>query len=165
VANEVKELAKETAKATEDISRKIEAIQTDTKGAVEAIAQITGIINQINDISNTIASAVEEQTATTNEMARNVSEAAKGSSQIAENVVAVATAAKGTTQGANDTQTAAQELSRMAVELQRLVGQFKFDGSAGGAGASELRTTAKEARDAHLAGRVNTQPGMTTRVH
>src|SRR6266568_3773184 len=68
VANEVKELAKETAKATEDISRKITAIQTDTQGAVEAIATITGVITQINDISGTIATAVEEQSATTNEM-------------------------------------------------------------------------------------------------
>lgn len=127
VANEVKELAKETAKATEDISQKIETIQSDTKGAVDAIQQITAIINQINDISNTIASAVEEQTATTNEIARNVGEAAKGSSQIAENVVSVATAAKSTTEGANNTQTAAQELSRMAAELQRLVGQFRYE--------------------------------------
>jgi methyl-accepting chemotaxis protein len=78
VANEVKELAKQTAKATEDISRKIEAIQGDTKGAVEAIAQIGKIINQINDIQNTIASAVEEQTATTSEISRNVAEAARG---------------------------------------------------------------------------------------
>jgi methyl-accepting chemotaxis protein len=78
VANEVKELAKETAKATEDISRKIEAIQADTKGSVEAIGTISTIINQINDISNTIATAVEEQNATTNEMSRNVSEAARG---------------------------------------------------------------------------------------
>ena len=78
VANEVKELAKQTAKATEDISRKIEAIQGDTKGAVEAIAQIGKIINQINDIQNTIASAVEEQTATTGEISRNVAEAAQG---------------------------------------------------------------------------------------
>src|SRR5882757_4137003 len=79
VANEVKELAKETAKATEDISRKIEAIQSDTKNAVDAIQQISGVIKQINDISNTIATAVEEQNATTNEMSRNVSEAALGS--------------------------------------------------------------------------------------
>ena len=72
VANEVKELAKQTAKATEDISRKIEAIQGDTKNAVSAISQISGVIKQVNDISNTIATAVEEQNATTNEMARNV---------------------------------------------------------------------------------------------
>ncbi len=82
VANEVKELAKQTAKATEDISRKIEAIQADTKGAVDAIGQIGRIIMQINDIQNTIASAVEEQTATTNEISRNVAEAAKGSTDI-----------------------------------------------------------------------------------
>ncbi len=72
VANEVKELAKQTAKATEDISQKINAIQGDTKSAVDAIGNISGIINQINDISNTIATAVEEQSATTNEMSRNV---------------------------------------------------------------------------------------------
>jgi methyl-accepting chemotaxis protein len=165
VANEVKELAKETAKATEDISQKIEAIQTDTKGAVEAIAQISGIINQINDISNTIASAVEEQTATTNEIARSVQEGAKGGSQVAENIAAVAQAAKSTTQGASDTQTAASELARMATELQKVVGQFKYDGSGGAIGAGESRSTARETRDAHLAGRVRTQPGMAARLH
>src|ERR1022692_3793657 len=85
VANEVKELAKETAKATEDISLKIEAIQTDTKGAVDAIAEISAIINQINDLQNTIASAVEEQSATTNEIGRNIAEASKGSTEIAQN--------------------------------------------------------------------------------
>jgi len=126
VANEVKELAKETAKATEDISLKIETIQSDTRGAVEAIRQISDVINQINDISNTIATAVEEQTATANEMGRNVSEASKGSGEIAQNITAVATAAQSTTQGANNTQQAAGELSRMAADLQRLVGQFKY---------------------------------------
>jgi methyl-accepting chemotaxis protein len=73
VANEVKELAKQTANATEDISQRIEAIQTDTKAAVQAITQITDIINQINDFQSTIASAIEEQTATTNEISRNIS--------------------------------------------------------------------------------------------
>jgi methyl-accepting chemotaxis protein len=164
VANEVKELAKETAKATEDISRKIEAIQGDTKGAVEAIGQITTIINQLNDISNTIASAVEEQTATTNEITRNVGEAAKGSSQIVENIVSVATAAKSTTEGATNTQTAAQELARMAAELQRLVGQFKFDEGGGVGGTAEVRPAAKQVREAHLAGRAKTPPGVTTRL-
>ena len=110
VANEVKELAKETAKATEDISRKIEAIQTDTKAAVEAIAEISGVINQINGISNTIATAVEEQNATTNEMARNVSEAARGSGEITSNIAGVAQAAESTSRGAGDTQKAAQQL-------------------------------------------------------
>jgi methyl-accepting chemotaxis protein len=127
VANEVKELAKETAKATEDIGRKVEAIQSNTKGAVAAIKQITTIINQMNDLSSSIASAVEEQSATTNEMARNISEASKGSTQIAENVTAVAKAAEGTMQGAGNVQQAAGELSRMAVELQQLVAQFQYE--------------------------------------
>jgi methyl-accepting chemotaxis protein len=126
VANEVKELAKQTAKATEDISRKIEAIQADTKGAVEAIAQIGQIINQINDIQNTIASAVEEQTATTGEISRNVAEAARGSNEIAQNITGVAQAARSTTEGASNTKSSADELSRIALDLQKLVSQFRY---------------------------------------
>ena len=126
VANEVKELAKETAKATEDISQKIEAIQGDTSSAVDAIRQIAETINQINDISNTIASAVEEQTATTNEISRNVTEAAKGSTEIAENITGVAKAAEATTEGASNTEQAAAELSKMAGDLQSLTGKFKY---------------------------------------
>ena len=124
VANEVKELAKETAKATEDISRKIEAIQNDTKGAVAAIGQIGVVIGQINDIQTTIASAVEEQSATTNEITRNLAEAAKGTTDISHNIAGVAEAARSTTAGAAETQKSAQTLERMAAELQGLVGQF-----------------------------------------
>jgi methyl-accepting chemotaxis protein len=124
VANEVKELAKQTAKATEEIGQKIDAIQGDTKGAVKAIEDISSIINQINDISNSIASAVEEQTVTTNEIGRSVSEAAKGVADIAKNIGGVAVAARNTTQGANDTQKALQELSQMSTRLQSVVGQF-----------------------------------------
>ena len=94
VANEVKELAKQTAKATEDISRKITAIQTDTKGAVDAIGSISEVINKVNDISSTIATAVEEQSATTNEMTRNVADAAKGSGEITHNIEGMAEAAR-----------------------------------------------------------------------
>jgi methyl-accepting chemotaxis protein len=126
VANEVKELAKQTAKATEDIGRRIEAIQDDTKGAVKAIEEIGGIINQINDISNSIATAVEEQTVTTNEIGRSVTEAAKGVDDIAKNIGGVAVAAKNTTQGANDTQKASQELSQMAAQLQGVISKFTF---------------------------------------
>ncbi len=126
VANEVKELAKQTAKATEEIGQKIEAIQGDTKGAVKAIAEISQIIDQINDISNSIASAVEEQTVTTNEIGRSVAEAAKGTGDIARNISGVAVAAKNTTQGASDTQKASQELSRMASLLQGVVSKFQF---------------------------------------
>ncbi|HEY3381597.1 MAG TPA: methyl-accepting chemotaxis protein [Vicinamibacterales bacterium] len=126
VANEVKELAKETAKATEDISGKIAAIQGDTSGAVEAIRQISALISQIDDVSNTIASAVEEQTATTNEIGRNITEAARGSAEIARNIAGVATAADGTTRGAADTQGAARSLATMAGQLQQLVGRFNL---------------------------------------
>lgn len=130
VANEVKELAKETAKATEEIGEKIAAIQGDTKSAIDAIKEITGIINQINDISNTIATAVEEQTATTGEISRNVSEAARGSSEIAQNITAVAQAAQDTTAGATSTQGAAGDLQRMASELQEMVGRFRLEPAA-----------------------------------
>ncbi|MBN9521491.1 PAS domain S-box protein [bacterium] len=125
VANEVKELAKQTARATEDIGRKIEAIQGDTRGAVEAIGQIGKVIAEINDILNTIASAVEEQTATTGEISRSVTEAAKGSNEIAQNITGVAHAARGTTEGAGETMRSADALSRMASDLQQLVSGFK----------------------------------------
>jgi methyl-accepting chemotaxis protein len=126
VANEVKELAKQTAKATEEISQKIDAIQTDTKGAVRAIADVTGIINQINDISNSIASAVEEQTVTTNEINRSMAEAARGVGDITQNMTGVAAAAQSTTSGANEAQRAAHELSNTAASLQAVVAHYKL---------------------------------------
>lgn len=127
VANEVKELAKQTAKATEDISQKITAIQEDTKRAVESIGSITAVINQINDISSTIATAVEEQSATTNEMSRNVQEAAKGSGEISKNIQGVAAAAESTTHGAQDSLKAAEQLTEMSRELRNMVDQFKLE--------------------------------------
>jgi methyl-accepting chemotaxis protein len=147
VANEVKELAKETAKATDDISRKIEAIQTDTKAAVDAIASISEVINQVNGISNTIATAVEEQNATTNEMARNVSEAAHGSGEITSNIAGVAEAAESTSRGAGDTQKAAQQLVETSAELRRLVEQFKIGASSEdrGNGSAAIRAQSKAA--------------------
>jgi methyl-accepting chemotaxis protein len=151
VANEVKELAKQTAKATEDISLKITAIQADTKRAVESIGSITVIINQINDISGTIATAVEEQSATTNEMSRNVAEAAKGSEEISNNIQGVASAAQSTTRGAQGTLKAAQVLTDMAAQLRGLVEQFKLanDEEAGkpatGTGKDRLRARAAQA--------------------
>ena len=126
VANEVKELAKQTAKATEEISRKIEAIQGDTKASVGAIGEITTVINQINDISNAIASAVEEQTVTTNEINRSMAEAARGVGDITTNITGVAVAAKDTTKGISDTQHAAQVLGHMAAQLQSVVSKFTF---------------------------------------
>ena len=91
MANEVKELAKETAKATGDIASKIEVIQGDSKAAIEAMSQIDQIMDKINQAQSTIASAVEEQTATTNEIGRTVAEVATGSGDIAQNIGHVAT--------------------------------------------------------------------------
>ena len=127
VANEVKELAKETAKATEDIGRSIESIQTDTQEAIAAIGHIGAIIAQIDDISTTIASAVEQQSATTNEMGRNVAESARGTSEIARNISTVAETAHNTASGAGQTMTAATELARMAAELKQLISKFSFN--------------------------------------
>lgn len=131
VANEVKELAKETAKATEDIARKVEAIQGDTQGAVSAIGEIADVIRRLNDISGTIASAVEEQAATTGEIGRNVEQAARGAHEIAGNITTVATAAQSTSQGVQNAQHASHELAQMAAVLQQLVGRFTIGDSLG----------------------------------
>lgn len=126
VANEVKELANQTAKATKEISHKISAIQGDTASAVLAIGEITAVIKQVNDISTTIASAVEEQSATTNEMGRNVTAASRGVQEIAENITGVAQAAQSTSQGSSENQQAAAKLYEMASNLQSLVDKFKY---------------------------------------
>jgi methyl-accepting chemotaxis protein len=139
VANEVKELAKQTAKATEDISQKIAAIQSDTKGAVDAIATIGAVINQISDISSTIATAVEEQSATTNEMSRNVTEAAKGSTEITQNIAGVSQAAQGTSSSAHESMKAAHKLAEMSTQLRGLVEQFKVSDEGPDNGRRRLR--------------------------
>jgi methyl-accepting chemotaxis protein len=125
VASEVKDLAQETARATEDISRRVEAIQADTSGAVSAIEEISSVIARISDFQTTIASAVEEQTATTGEMNRSVSEASGGAGEIAQNITGVAEAARTTSQGVGETQQATAELARMSTELSGLVSRFR----------------------------------------
>jgi methyl-accepting chemotaxis protein len=121
VANEVKELAKATAEATEDISAKIEAIQTDTTGVVDAIAEISTVIGQIAEIQNSIASAVEEQSATTSEIASAVADVAERAALINETMTGVSSAAESSTQGASEVQRSATELSTIAGELQGLI--------------------------------------------
>jgi methyl-accepting chemotaxis protein len=118
VANEVKELAKQTRSSTEEIGRTIETLQAGTKGAAAAFTQIEAIIGSINDISSSIASAVEEQTVTTNEIGHNINEAAQGINEVTGNLHGVAVSAKQTTQGAEDTMKASLELSRLASGLQ-----------------------------------------------
>jgi len=125
VANEVKELAKETARATEDIGGKIEAIQSDTEAAIAAIARISEIIDRTSAFQTTIAGAVEEQTATTAEIGRNLADAAQSSREIAHNMVGVRDAARCTTEGAAGVQTAATELGEMASTLSALVDELK----------------------------------------
>ena len=126
VANEVKELARQTAKATDEITHKIGNIQTDAQGAMQAIREITTIIKEINDIQTVIAGAVEEQAATTNEISNNTHQAARASTEIARNITSVADAAKGTTAGATETAAAAAELARLASDLRRVVDLFKL---------------------------------------
>ncbi len=126
VAAEVKDLAQETARATEDISQRVEAIQADTTDAVSAIGEISAIINQLGDYQTTIASAVEEQTATTNDMSRSVAEAAQGSQDIAGNITTVSTAADATTAGVAASQASTSDLARMSAQLRQLVGQFRY---------------------------------------
>ena len=126
VANEVKELSEETAKATEDIARRVEAIQGDTSGAVDAIGRISEIIGSINDFQLTIASAVEEQTATTTEMSRSIQEGAHGASEIASNITGVSQAAEQTNQALSQTRIAVDELSRLAADLRAATTHFRF---------------------------------------
>jgi methyl-accepting chemotaxis protein len=127
VANEVKELAKQTARATEEIKQKITVIRENTGGAVEAIGGIKGVIDKISQISTEIATAVEEQSATTSEMSRNVSEAAQGAATISTNIEAVAHAAKDTSTNVNEAQTATEHLARVANQLRDQISRFKVD--------------------------------------
>ncbi|MCI3921881.1 methyl-accepting chemotaxis protein [Paenibacillus sp. TRM 82003] len=124
VAGEVKELAQQTARATEEIVGRVNATQTDASAAAGAIGQITEVIARIDALQATIAAAVEEQSATTSEMVRNVSEVSTGSREIATNISGIATAADHTTAGANQTATTAGEVSAAAAELKELVDSF-----------------------------------------
>ncbi|WP_029068288.1 methyl-accepting chemotaxis protein [Jonesia quinghaiensis] len=126
VASEVKDLAQESARAAEDISRRVEAIQIDTQDTVTAISEISTIVNSINDYQLTISSAVEEQTSTTNEMSRSVAEAATGSGEIANNINGVANAASGNAQTLNQMGESVNELARLAAELRTQVSRFTF---------------------------------------
>ncbi|MFG1610111.1 methyl-accepting chemotaxis protein [Actinoplanes sp. NPDC049265] len=126
VASEVKDLAQETARATEDIGARVTAIQQDTGGAVEVITRISEVIAKINDYQTTIASAVEEQTATTAEMSRSISEVASGSGRIAANISDVSNASATAVQGVNQTRQASSEVARAAEDLRSLVSGFKL---------------------------------------
>lgn len=121
VANEVKELAKETAKATDDITKKISDIQQNTGNAVHAIADITSTIEDLNSISSSIASAVEEQSATTDEVSRIVNDSNTAVNGISENIRNVSDGARESAHGASELQKASSELSALASNLTELV--------------------------------------------
>jgi len=125
VANEVKELAKDTAKATDEVSQTIEGIQRETRESVEGIKSISTITAQVHQISDSIAAAVEEQTATTNTMGDHVSEAAQTASAIANEMRGLAEAARNTSNGAMQTHSAIANLNATLSELRKFVDMFR----------------------------------------
>ena len=139
VATEVKELARQTADATDDIRQRIESIQSSTGEAVDSIGAISNVIQELTDVSKTIAEAVEEQSVTTKDIAHNVSQSSGAAQSVTAKVASSAesihdigrtieevdAAAKKTADGASQTKTAGGELSTLATELQSLVDQFK----------------------------------------
>jgi methyl-accepting chemotaxis protein len=126
VAGEVKELAQQTARATESITTRVAATQNDATEAATAIGGISEVIARIDALQSTIAAAVEEQAATTSEMVRNVTEVSSGSQEIASNISGIAAAADQTTSGAQHTADTAREVSRTAAELNDLVAGFRL---------------------------------------
>jgi methyl-accepting chemotaxis protein len=126
VASEVKDLAQETARATEDISHRVEAIQTDARAAAASIGEISRVIEQINQYQTTIAAAVEQQTATTGEISRNVAQAATGTIDIAHTIGGVADGAATTSAGMTQNRAATAELATAATSLQQLVQRFRY---------------------------------------
>ena len=125
VANEVKELARSTAKPTNEIGQSIDTIQLDAKGAIESIQEITLIINKIDEISIIIATAVEEQVATVSEISRNISTSAGSSAKITETIEAVAFTSRGISSGSSEIQNSSRELARVAARLKELVSKFE----------------------------------------
>ncbi|PPK67169.1 methyl-accepting chemotaxis protein [Actinokineospora auranticolor] len=126
VAGEVKDLAQETANATEDIGRRVAAIQTDTEAAVSAIGQIVQVIERVNQFQSAIAASVEEQSATSDEVSRSVAEAASGSNSIASAITEVATAAGDTSRGVSEAEQTTVELARLSGKLQDLITRFHY---------------------------------------
>lgn len=138
VATEVKELARQTAEATEDIRRRVEAIQSSSKSAVDSIGEISTVIEEVNQVSRTIASAVEEQSITTREIARNVNQTSQAASTVSENVAqsagasqeissnltGVDEAARQTADGAVRTKDAGEKMAGLSAKLEGLVGGF-----------------------------------------
>ena len=125
VAGEVKELAKATAGATDEIAQRVTGIQTDTQGAIASIGRIFEIIRRVSDIQTSVAGAVEEQNAVANDIAGNLAHTVQASGEIARGIDRVAQTASSTEQGSREIQQAAGQLAKMAAQLQELVGRFR----------------------------------------
>lgn len=147
VAHEVKELARGTSAATEDVARTIESVRSDTRAAVEAIERIRGTIVQIKQISGSIASAVDEQLATTSEIGRSLGLAASGAIEMSDGTGLVANAAQTSAAGSSRTQSAAGELARLAAHLRRLTERFQLETAA--VPGTEPRIVAPRAHEDH----------------
>jgi len=117
VANEIKELAKQAAQATDEIKKRITGIQESTQGTVAQIGQIRGVINQVNEIVSTIAAAVEEQSVTTREIAGNVTHAAQGMAEVTENVAQSSTVAAEIARDIAEVNQAAAEISTSSAQV------------------------------------------------
>lgn len=127
VASEVKELATQTASATQDISAQISEIQSATMEAVDAISNITESIGAINEYTSTIASAVEEQGAATNEISANVQEASSGTRDVAATMAGITNQIRETSQSTNQVLTASEEVNDQAGGLRKTVDRFLAD--------------------------------------
>jgi len=126
VATEVKELARQTSKATEEISARVTQIQSDSRSAVGAIQQIRSVIGQVHDHQTAIASAVEQQAATTKEIGVHVNGAAEASAAIATSISRVATSAESTNAASLESNEAARRLEQVATEIQSVLSRFQF---------------------------------------
>ena len=126
VANEVKDLARSTAKATNEIGQSINIIQSDANSAIQSIVEITQIINKVNDISHIIAAAVEEQAVTVGEISRSISSSASGSATITDTIQSVAHASKSITEGSAEIQKSSSELAKVSAKLKGLVSLFEL---------------------------------------
>jgi len=124
VASEVKNLANQTAKATENISAQVSGIQASTQDSVSAIIEIASTIEEVNSITSSIAAAAEQQTAATNEIARNIEQASAGTSEVSSNIAGVTEAAGETGEAAGQLLNSAGELSKQAADLSDAVQTF-----------------------------------------
>ncbi|RJF81737.1 methyl-accepting chemotaxis protein [Azospirillum cavernae] len=127
VASEVKNLANQTAKATEDIGNQIASIQQVSREAASAIADIGRVIDEINHISAAIASSVEEQGTATRDISRNIQQAARGTQEVSGNIAGVSEAASSTGEASREVLTAADGLNHEAEDLRGFVSRFLTD--------------------------------------